>query len=89
MNCIVRFGIVQMINNRPIGVLTVDQQLLMTNLLCSLPIAQSSLRLQGKYIYYFSKHRKIDYHLSSVKSLEELLQTSSFIVTEITKSKQL
>ena len=59
MNCIVRFGIVQMIKNKPIGALIVDQQLSMTNLLFSLPIAQSSLRLQSKYIYYYSKYRKI------------------------------
>ena len=61
MNCIVRFGIVQMIKNKPIGVLIVDRQLSMTSLLCLQPIAQSSLRLQGKYMYYFSKHRKITY----------------------------
>ena len=50
-----------MIKNKPIGVLIADQQLSMTDLLCLLPIAQSSLRLQGKYIYYLSKHRKRSY----------------------------
>ena len=71
-----------MIKNKPIGVLTVDQQLSMTNLLCSLPIAQSSLRLQGKYIYYFSKHRKIDYYTLVLRKIIGRTITNIFFYSD-------